>query len=195
MPKRPPVDAEQVRISPEDADVLDFFIIRRSYNPDGTMRYVQLIGDAQEIEDFASGQPVTVLPRGSGKHRAASLARIIMQRVLGRPLEREEFIRPKNGLNGDLRRGNLEIATRSDLASVERDNSWSSTGQKYIYADANGRFYINKGDQYLGTYDTVEQAAVALKMFEQMVASGMSDAEAERRLKSRARNSSKITIE
>lgn len=194
MPKKPPANAEQVRISPEDADVLDFFIVRRSYNTDGTLRYVQLIGDATEIDQFASNQPISITTENR-KQRATSLARIIMQRKLGRPLAKEEFVTQINGQNGDVRRQNLELASRSELASVTRDHSWSSTGQKYLYADSSGRYYATKGDVYLGTYDTLEQAKAALEMFNRLIAAGMSEDEASRRIKSRSRNTGKIVID
>jgi hypothetical protein len=195
MPKRSAVVTEQVILSPEDADAADLFLFRRSFNEDSTLRYVQVLGDEEEIDAFARNEPVVVKPGAKSKQKAYSLPRLIAQRMLGRPLMPEELIKPKNGKYGDCRRSNLELTNRSELASGEREGTWSNTGAKYIYPTEGGRFFVNYSDIYLGTYDTTTQAEEALELFKRLTADGMSDEEAARRVKSRSRNAGRISIQ
>lgn len=195
MPKKPPANAEEVRLSADDADIVDLFIIRRSFNPDGSMRYVQVIGNADELEAFSRNLPVTLTPRNPEKQRVFALPRLIMTRMLGRPLDNNELVQPKNGKMGDCRRDNLEVTSRSALASGSRDSSWSTTGTKYVYPSERDRFYANVDGTYLGTFDTVEQAQASVKRFFELREKGMDDKEAARRLKGRARNANRVVID
>jgi hypothetical protein len=194
MPKKSHQSTEEVFISAEDADLIDLFLIRRSYNPDGSLRYVQVLGNATEIEAFARNEKVVVRDDMSHNQRAFSLPRLIMQRILNRPLLPEELVTMKNGKVGDCRRENLELTSRSEVAQRERSGSWSETGAKYVYPGEAGRYYANVNGSYLGIYNTVDQASAAVKQYFDFLESGMDEKEAARRVKGRSRNSGKINI-
>lgn len=195
MPKAPPPNAEEIRISAEDADLIDLFVLRRSFNKDGSIRYLQVVGFPEEVEAFARGERVPMLSgRSSCEQRSYSMPRIIMQRILKRPLLDEELVKSSNGNMGDCRRENLELTTRSEIAQRER-SSWAVTGAKYVYPADNGRFYANADSNYLGTYDTVELAAKSVESFFRLIENGMEVAEAARRIKGRSRNSLRVIID
>jgi hypothetical protein len=194
MPKTPHQNAEEVLISAEDADLIELFTIRRSYNPDGTLRYVQVIGNADEVEAFAQNEKVIIGDHVAENQRAFSLPRLVMQRIFQRPLLPEELVKAKNGRIGDCRRDNLELTNRSEIAGKERDSTWANSGAKYVYPADNGRYYANVNGNYLGTFDTVEQATASVKQYFDFLTGGMSEKEAARRLKGRSRNLGKIKI-
>jgi len=103
-------------------------------------------------------------------HRALVIHRIIMARILGRPLQRSEAVDHVNGNPLDNRRINLRLASKSQNAAnakLRSDNSsgykgvcWSIPGNRWrAYARANGK------QIHLGYYDTAEDAHQAYCKF------------------------------
>ena len=195
MPRTGPKNAEPILLSPEDMDIIDLFIFRRSFNEDGSLRYVQAIGDADQIDAFALNQPVVFAPREKGKQKVISLPRLIMQRAMKRPLEAGELVIPANGKNGDNRRSNLVFTNRAELASGERRGTRSSAGEKYVYKNNHGRYFANFDNTYLGTYDEPDQAASAVDEYKRLVGEGMEKDEAVARVINRSRNSRRVIIQ
>lgn len=195
MPRKEPENAEQILISLEDAELLDFFHFRRTFFDDGSIRYVQLIGDPVLLDAFARGEPLVMPAEKTKKARQASLARVLVQRMIGRPLMGNEKVVQKNGKRGDNRRQNLELTTSSEIAGGERIGTWSATGAKYVYKAANGKYYAQVGDNSLGTYDKVEQANDAVSMYREMVESGVPEVEAATRVLNRGRNRHRIAVQ
>lgn len=181
MARRSPVGAEPLIISPEDGD-LQQFVFRRSYNDDGSIRYVQIIGYAEELEAAAEQRPVRLEKLNKRKQTQMSLPRLIAQRMLGRPLTDSEVVTWRNGKRGDNRRANIEVVDRSELQGAHREVK-SATGRKYIYPTSSGRFSVNLSNKYLGVYDTVELAEQALERYFQLLNAGLSEDEAANRVK------------
>ena len=87
--------------------------------------------------------------------------RVIMERILGRDLERHEIVGhvDLDGLNNT--RENLYLADRYEV----RRKAKSATGVKGVQKSRNGKYeasFIRSGVwHYVGTFDTVEEAAAA----------------------------------
>lgn len=183
----------EVLLSEIDNEVGDLFAIRKAADKDGIIQFVQVIGQINAVEAWASGKdPHQVEPSA---RKAFALSRLIAQRMYGRPLEKGELVTTKNGDAGDLRRENIELTTASELSKNRVMPSWSSTGHKYVSKSRLGRYLSRVGESYLGTYDTKEEAVEAVKDFHRMVAGGMDETIAARRLKGRARTKKRVRVE
>ncbi|HLU12191.1 MAG TPA: hypothetical protein VK003_21115 [Oceanobacillus sp.] len=194
MPRKEPENAEYVLISPEDAELLDFFSLRRTFEDDGSIQYVQVIGNPALIEAARRGENLAeALPSAGKKSVHFSLSRMIMERMIGRPLLPNERVRQINGNRGDLRRRNLEIATASELASVKR-SSWASSGVKYVYETKTGKYAAQVGDISLGTYSDKSEAAAAVEKFYKLLDAGLSKEEAKTRIVNRHRNKNRVMV-
>lgn len=101
---------------------------------------------------------------GSRKnHKLVSMHRIILERMIGRPLTKGEEVDHINRNGLDNRRENLRLATstqnnanqkiRSDNKSGVRGVSWSKGKQKWKAA-----IYIDKKQKHLGYFDDKELA-------------------------------------
>ena len=194
MPRRPPPNAEQILLSPEDADLAERFLFRRSFNKDGTLRYAQVIGVTEELTAAAEQRAVDPQKLITTEQSAMSLPRLVAQRMLGRPLKGNEVVQPKNGKSGDNRRSNLEITTRSVLSSHERAGR-AESGSKYVYATEAGRYYVNFKNTYLGTYDNIDAAEQAVTGYQALLDQGIPERQAAQKIKMRARNTPKIIIQ
>lgn len=92
------------------------------------------------------------------------LHRVIMERMLGRPLQTSEWVDHKdhNGLN--LKRSNLRLASAL-LNGANRQLNKNSTsgikGVKWYRGKWQAHITINRVPYYLGRFDTAEQAAAA----------------------------------
>lgn len=200
MPRKEPENSEYVIVSPEDAELLDFFSLRRTFEPDGSIRYVQLIGDVDLIQaalhnkDLAAEMISDAGKKGKRKKGSYSLPRMVAARMLGYPLTDSEVVVQKNDKRGDVRRTNLEITSRADLATGKRIAGWSRTGTKYVYLAVNGKYYGQVGNHSLGTYATKEEASAAVDSYLAMVESGVPADEARLRIINRSRNKGRILI-
>jgi hypothetical protein len=179
MPRPAPENAEEILVSPEDDEVFSLFSFRRSFNKDGSLRYVQVLGTKEELEAFSNFTDPDYddeYETEPGKVIAVSLPRIIACRMEGRSLEDEEVITQRNGLKGDCRRDNLEIKTKSEVASGERPHvQWADSGTKYVYSTEGGRYFVNYKGQYIGSFDTVEIAEKAIELYLKAVDEGMEE--------------------
>ncbi len=95
-----------------------------------------------------------------------TLHRYVMSRKLGRELLPTEHVDHINRHPLDCRRANLRLCTPSLNASNARLRSDNTTGVKGVVVDKrNGRFvaqyYISGKKQHIGTYQTLEAAALA----------------------------------
>lgn len=185
MSRRTPKNAEPLVVSPEDADLTEVFVFRRSYNKDGSIRYVQVVGYPIDLDAALVGP---VAPRSGAREgeqqTQMSLSRLIAQRMLGRALEPSEVVTWRNGKRGDNRRANLEVILRSEVQGAHRITR-SASGVKYVYPTETGRYAANYGNAYLGTYDTVEQAAGAVDEFIDLTGQGVPRRQAIRKVKER----------
>jgi hypothetical protein len=187
MPRKQPENAEPLILSPDDEFLLDRFVIRRSFGKDGAIRYVQAVGNAQEIEAAAYDDDIQDRDSGSRVQVAYSLPRLIARRMRGgADLEPEEVVTPRNGKRGDLRRENTEVRSRGEAASGERPTR-SSTGVKGVYWHSSGRPFVNYNGVYLGTYDTVEEAKGAIEAYDALLADGVDKVAAAKTVKRQAK--------
>lgn len=182
MARTAPRNAEPIYLSKADRDVADRFVFRRSYNKDGSIRFVQAVGIREELEAAAANRPIDTAVIDSREQTQMALSRLIAQRMIGRPLEKNEVVTWRNGNRGDLRRENLEVRTRSEVARDTRPTT-SSSGVKYVYPTESGRFAAAYLNTYLGTYNDTEQAAAAVAMYLQLVDEGVSSDAAVERVK------------
>lgn len=183
MPRHVPENAETVLISPEDGEIIDLFIIRRSFNKDGSIRYIQLVGSEADITAFAHYQAIDHSKVSKNAQSALSLPRVIAARTLKRPLMSDEVVVQTNGKRGDCRRSNIEVVTKSDLAKGERNYTWSESGKKYVYRSASGKYFATVNDKYLGTFAKAETAHEAVEMFKGFVEQGVDMADAAKTVK------------
>jgi hypothetical protein len=184
LPRKAPTNAEQVEVSPEDLDLLEHFLVRRSYLPNGHIRYVQILGYAADIEAAAYGENPIYGASSRTSQSAYSLPRIVMRRMLGgRELETEEVVYHKNGLKGDLRRSNLELSTKSEMSRGDREGQWSKSGTKHVYPTDGSRYFVNYKGIYLGTYEDTEKAEAALELYKAAIKAGIPKKEAKKLVK------------
>lgn len=99
----------------------------------------------------------------NGKYlKSEFLHRVILERILGRSLSKNEDVDhiDNNGLNN--KRSNLRIATRSQNMQNSRLRKDNTSGYKCVVKRTNGRYsariYVNKKYMWLGTFDTPELA-------------------------------------
>lgn len=102
------------------------------------------------------------------KRRNKFLHRIILERILGRPLKREEWADHINRDGLDNRRSNLRLANRSQNSANSirsarntsgfKGASWSKSKNKW-----HSRIRVNTILIHLGYFDTPEQAHEAYK--------------------------------
>lgn len=100
---------------------------------------------------------------GTRKTRVITLHRIIMERMLGRPLESKEQVDHINGDKQDNRRKNLRLATISQNhqnSKLRKDNTSGYKGICWIESMGKWRARIGVNKKYivLGFYDTPELA-------------------------------------
>lgn len=104
---------------------------------------------------------VTLAP---GKSATVLLHRVVLGRVLGRPLERREFVDHVSGDGLCNTRSNLRLANTTENARNKclRTNNTSGFKGAYFY---NNRWHaaigIDKKNKYLGGFDSALEAAKA----------------------------------
>lgn len=96
------------------------------------------------------------------------LHRVIMERVLGRPLEKGEMVDHISGDSLDNRRENLRLATHAENMRNRKAGKNNMAGLKgAYYVKQIGRYrsqiMVNRKNVYLGYFDTAEEAHEAYK--------------------------------
>ena len=93
--------------------------------------------------------------------------RLILERVLNRPLVTGEFVDHINGDGLDNRRSNLRLATKADNcrnAKLRKDNKAGLKGVSLDNGRWRARIRVNTKEIYLGSYSTKEAAHEAYKV-------------------------------
>lgn len=103
------------------------------------------------------------------KKKSVSMHRIIMQRILGRPLAAGETVDHIDGDGLNNRRSNLRIATKAENLRNRGRNRNNSSGYKGVtFYKPNGKWMAKICIDYkqinLGYYDTPELASQAYKL-------------------------------
>lgn len=103
--------------------------------------------------------------RGGGSHRA-TLHRLILSRMLGRPLTSTEMVDHINGNGLDNRRENLRLATASQNQQNRGKQQNNTCGVKGVYWDKQhkrwrARIWCNGQSIHIGFFTTLEEAAAA----------------------------------
>lgn len=97
-----------------------------------------------------------------GRHHTEIMARVILERELGRPLHSTERVDHADGDTLNNRRNNLRVATARQNRTNSRTGRNSKSGIKGVNRTANGRWgsriKISGRDIHLGTFDTKEEA-------------------------------------
>lgn len=107
------------------------------------------------------------LAGGASEYGLRKMHRVIMERIVARPLGRHEMVDHINGDRLDNRRANLRILTNHENGHNRADlNANNTTGYRGVYRVTRSTNYmavitVNKRRQYLGVYPTPEAAAAA----------------------------------
>lgn len=104
-------------------------------------------------------------PRSSGRKKTR-LHRVVMERILGRPLRSSENVDHINGDSLDNRRANLRLATPTENARNARRSAANTSGYKGVTrCRRNGKWEaqirIDGRNKFLGYFDDLEQAHAA----------------------------------
>ena len=120
----------------------------------------------QYAKSYNPPQIVPILPHKKGKKRTLYLGRIILERKLGRPLEKGEMAEHRNRNTLDNRRLNLRTANNSQNQANRSAMKCSTSGYKGVCwhkGDSKWRAQIckNRKVKYLGVYSNEIEAARA----------------------------------
>lgn len=104
--------------------------------------------------------------RKSRKEKGTYLHRLVMERLLGRPLKHGEYVDHINGNKLDNRRQNLRLSTMSQNLANGKIRSNNTTGVRGVSLDRrNGHYvahyYIKSKKYHIGSYKTLEEAIKA----------------------------------
>jgi len=108
----------------------------------------------------------TVRNSQSNKRQNIYMARIIVSRMIGRPLETYERADHIDGNTLDNRETNLRLATHAQNAhntKLRKDNTsgYKGVGKHHGTSKWKARIMVDKKPVFLGLYDTPEQAYAA----------------------------------
>lgn len=105
--------------------------------------------------------------RKLGKRKLIKLSRLIVERMLGRPLVNGEVVDHISGSTFDNRRCNLRLATYQGNAANRKRSNRNKSGYKGItrnrYGTYNARIILNGHFTHLGTFPTAIEAHEAYK--------------------------------
>lgn len=129
-------------IDDEDADLLQF-----KWTTNGTNRRYYVTGT----------MPI------DGKNKSVKMHRIILERKIGRRLEKHEECDHIHGNRLDNRRSELRLATRTENSRNTKKSSRNTSGYKGVYYNSNDNRYtaqivVNRKQIHLGRYTTAEDA-------------------------------------
>lgn len=104
-------------------------------------------------------------PAINGKRGAETMHRVILSRMLGRPLLRSEEVDHIHGNPLDNRRSELRLATHPQNMMNQKKRKHNKSGFKGVTAKPSGRWMatigVNYKKIYLGMFDTKEDAYTA----------------------------------
>lgn len=108
------------------------------------------------------------VPLANGKRTSEQMHRVILSRMLGRPLLRSEEVDHIHGNTLDNRRSELRLATRSQNGMNKGKTRANASGFKGVSWDTRthkwrARISINRKCTTLGYFDTPEEAHEAYK--------------------------------
>lgn len=101
-------------------------------------------------------------PRTKGVRRIVYLHRLVLERIIGRELQPNEYTDHINHDRSDNRRSNLRLVTRRQ--NILNNSPFAKSGFKGVYASGSGWVarLTHKGDRkYLGYFKDPTDAAVA----------------------------------
>lgn len=101
-------------------------------------------------------------PTVNGSRTKQHMHRVILERVLGRILDRSEHVDHINMNRNDNRRSNLRLASRSENMHNRPKPKSNTTGYKGVFMNkgrATARTKTNQTVITVGRFDTVEEAA------------------------------------
>jgi hypothetical protein len=100
--------------------------------------------------------------RGDGPIHKILMHRLILARVIGRPLQPLEETDHKDGNPLNNRRDNLRIATRSQNSQNRERQTNNTSGYRGVsFVPATGKWRVDLKGMYLGQFNTPEEASAA----------------------------------
>lgn len=130
--------------------------------------YVSPEDDDLESESWFVNSRGYIVNNGSGTYAFQRLHRVVMARILGRPLQRWELVDHRDGDKLNNRRENLRLCNSSENGFNRDLPAHNKTGYKGVSRNSPGarRAYqasimVNRKKIYLGSYYTAEEAARA----------------------------------
>jgi hypothetical protein len=139
-----------------------------------TKGYVSLIDDCDadlnQLAWTASVHPRQVYAvqqhRRNGKKGTTHLHRVVLERMLNRPMDAKEYCDHINGDSLDNRRNNLRVALPHENSRNQQTRITSKSGYKGVIFDKRNKKFkaqigIGGKPLYLGLFPTVEAAARA----------------------------------
>lgn len=118
--------------------------------------HCHLDGNTAYVRRWTSGTMAT--------RKQLFLHRVILERILGRPIQKGKIPDHLDGDGLNNTRDNLREVTQSQNMMNRRKNKLISSGYKGVYINGKkwrAALFINKKQKHIGTFDTPEQAHAA----------------------------------
>jgi hypothetical protein len=153
-PARYPIAPDELILSPEDDD----------------LRYAS--GKWRHMKNDPRGY---VQGNGTRPHNNMTMHRLVAERMLGRPLAGDEEVDHINQILDDNRRENLRVVSHhANKQNNAKTYKRKSVGIRGVYPSANGKRWVahahetsdgTKRHRWLGTFDTIEEAAEVFEAY------------------------------